>query len=188
MAHAALARAKINTEVTQPSSGRVSRSPAGRRSAGRPPKGPRVSGEARDSVRQPAARVVVEVGWGILVPAGGRGGAVAGDVHRERAAQVPPGRDRGEARCKLEKVTERLSAGTGNAERTGAELIAHTWTRADCRRTGSGRASTPTPSGGCAKVRRPGHQHGHLPGHHGRPHAADRQRAPTPGKAAGPPG
>ena len=52
MAQSAPSRTKINTEVTQPASGRGSRPPAGPRKPGRPPKGPRVSGEARESVRQ----------------------------------------------------------------------------------------------------------------------------------------
>jgi hypothetical protein len=66
MAHAALARTKINTEVTQPARSRGTRSPAGPRKAGRPPGGPRVSGEARESARHPA-RPVIELGFGIVV-------------------------------------------------------------------------------------------------------------------------
>jgi hypothetical protein len=66
MAQAALARTKINTEVTQQARGRGQRPPAGPRKAGRPPKDPRVSGDARESVRQPG-RPVIELGFGILV-------------------------------------------------------------------------------------------------------------------------
>ena len=66
MAHAALARAKINTEVIQPARGRGTRPAAGPRKAGRPPGGPRVSGEARESARHPD-RPVIELGCGILV-------------------------------------------------------------------------------------------------------------------------
>ena len=66
MAQSAPARTKINTKVTQPSPGRSSRRPAGRPGPGRPPRGPRVSGEARDSIRQ-SARPVIEMDSGILV-------------------------------------------------------------------------------------------------------------------------
>src|SRR5262249_43487867 len=66
MAQAAAARAKINTEVTQPAPGRPPRRAAGRPRAGRLPEGPRVSGHARESVRQPD-RPVVEAGLGIVV-------------------------------------------------------------------------------------------------------------------------
>ena len=100
MAQSAPARTKINTKVTQPAPGRPSRRPAGRPGPGRPPRGPRVSGDARDSIRQ-SARPVIELDFGILVyPPGDRRGAVAGGVHRERAAEVPAGRHRGEARRK----------------------------------------------------------------------------------------
>ena len=64
MAHAALARAKINTEVTQPARGRGTRPAAGPQKAGRPPGGPRVSGEARESARHPD-RPVIELECGI---------------------------------------------------------------------------------------------------------------------------
>jgi hypothetical protein len=92
MAQSALARTKINTEVTQPAS-------AWPRKTGPSPKGPRVSGDARESVRQPD-RPVIELEFGILVYPPEAERAVAGDLHREWAAQVPAGRDRGEARRK----------------------------------------------------------------------------------------
>ena len=68
MAQSAPARTKVNTKVTQPPPGRSSRRPAGRPGPGpgRPARGPRVSGEARDSVRQPD-RLVIELDFGILV-------------------------------------------------------------------------------------------------------------------------
>ena len=66
MAQSAPARTKINTKVTQPAPGRSSRRSAGRPGPGRPPRGPRVSGDARDSVRQ-SARPVIELDFGILV-------------------------------------------------------------------------------------------------------------------------
>jgi hypothetical protein len=66
MAQSAPAQAKINTKVTQPAPGRSSRRPAGRPGPGRPPRGPRVSGDARESVRQPD-RPVIERDFGILV-------------------------------------------------------------------------------------------------------------------------
>jgi hypothetical protein len=64
MAQSAPARTKINTKVTQPAPGRSSRRPA---------RGPRVSGAARDSVRQ-SARPVIELDFGILVYPPGTGG------------------------------------------------------------------------------------------------------------------
>jgi hypothetical protein len=66
MAQAAPLRTKTNTEVTQPGCGRRSRPPAGLPKTGRPPRGPRVSGDARESVRHPD-RPVIELGFGIGV-------------------------------------------------------------------------------------------------------------------------
>ena len=61
MAQSALARTKINTEVTQVArSSPGSRVPARSRKSGRPPRGPRVSGDARDSVRS-TDRPVIEL-------------------------------------------------------------------------------------------------------------------------------
>jgi hypothetical protein len=64
MAQAAAARTKINTELTQTDRG--SRLPARPRTAGRPPKGPRVRGDARESTRR-TDRPVIELDLGILV-------------------------------------------------------------------------------------------------------------------------
>jgi hypothetical protein len=50
---------------------------------------------------------------------------MAGDLHRERAAQVPQGATEAKLAAKLEKVTERLRADTANMERPGADLIRH---------------------------------------------------------------
>ena len=50
---------------------------------------------------------------------------MAGGVHRERAAAVPAGDDRGGAGRQAGKVTERLRAGAPDMERPGADLIAH---------------------------------------------------------------
>jgi hypothetical protein len=66
MVQAAAAQTRNNTEVTQRARGQGSPRPAGRRKAGRRPRGARVSGDARDSIRQPD-RAVIEVGFGILV-------------------------------------------------------------------------------------------------------------------------
>jgi hypothetical protein len=82
MAQAALTRAKINTKVTQPPSGRGARSPAGPRKPGRPPKGPRAGGDARESVRQPD-RPVIELDFGILVYPPESGGEPWGAVFTE---------------------------------------------------------------------------------------------------------
>lgn len=67
MAQAAAAQIKINTKVKQLAPGPGSSwRPSGPRMADRPPKGPRVSGDARESVRD-AGRPVIEMESGILV-------------------------------------------------------------------------------------------------------------------------
>jgi hypothetical protein len=125
MAHAALARAKINTEVTQPARSRGSRSPAGPRQAGRPPGGPRVSGEARESARHPD-RPVVELGCGIVVYPPEADGEPWRAVFTENGQRrYRQGATEAKLAAKLEKVTERLSAGAASMEQPGADLIAH---------------------------------------------------------------
>ena len=97
MAQPAPARTKINTKVTQPAPGKPSRRPAGRPGPGRPPKSPRVSGDARDSVRQPA-RPVIEMDFGILVYPPEAGGEPWRAVFTENGQRkYRQGRDRGEA-------------------------------------------------------------------------------------------
>jgi hypothetical protein len=122
MAQATAARTKINTEVTQPARGRWARPSAGRPRAGRSPKGPRVGGDARESVRP--ARPVVELEFGILVY------PPEADWEPWRAVFTENGQRRfrqgaTEAKLaeKLQKGRERLSVGPGNMERTGADLI-----------------------------------------------------------------
>ena len=153
MAQSAPARTKINTKsnTTGP------RAAAQRPQAGRPGRpaaraARRVSGEARESVRE-SARPVVEVEFGITgVPAGGGGGAVAGGVHRERAAAVPAGR---RPRRSWPPSWRRSPNGCRptrpDMERPGADLIAH---YLDPDRLPGRRAVVPqarrTPSGGCA--------------------------------------
>ena len=66
MLQEAAAGPRSNTELTQPSSGRAARPPARPRKTGRSPKGPRVTGEERESVRQ-ADRPVIEMEHGITV-------------------------------------------------------------------------------------------------------------------------
>ena len=125
MAHAALTRTKINTEVTQPARGRGTRSPAGPRRAGRPPGGPRVSGEARESARHPD-RPVVELGSGIVVyPPEAEGEPWRAVFTENGQRRYRQGATEAKLAAKLEKVTERLSAGAANMERPGADLIAH---------------------------------------------------------------
>ena len=65
MSQATVTRAKITTEITQHAAS-ASRPSAVSRKSGRPPKGPRVTGEARESVRPPD-RPVLELEFGILV-------------------------------------------------------------------------------------------------------------------------
>ena len=125
MAHAALARTKINTEVTQPARSRGTRPAAGPRNAGRPPGGSRVSGEARESARHPD-RPVVELGCGIVVYPPEAGGEPWRAVFTENGQRrYRQGATEAKLAAKLEKVTERLSAGAANMERPGADLIAH---------------------------------------------------------------
>jgi hypothetical protein len=126
MALAAPAETKINTNPTQ-----LARSRAGGRAQGTPgsPRktrgGARVSGDNRESVRDPG-RVVVEVGWGTLVyppqEAGGPWRAVFTEngVRGFRQARSEAG-----LAAKLEKVLERLRAGAPHMARPGADLIAH---------------------------------------------------------------
>ena len=125
MAQSAPARTKINTKVTQPAPGRSSRRPAGRPGPGRPPRGPRVSGEARDSVRQPD-RPVIELDFGILVYPPETGGEPWRAVFTENGQRrFRQGATEAKLAAKLEKVTERLRADAANMERPGADLIAH---------------------------------------------------------------
>ena len=123
-------------------------------------------------------RAVVEVGWGMVAypPAGAdglwRAVFTEGGRRRYRQAMTEAG-----LAVKLEKVTERLAAGAPNMERPGADLIGH---YLDLDRLPPGRAVVPQarahPAQAVSAVRRPGHRSHHLPGHHARAHAADRQR------------
>ena len=121
MAQSAPARTKINTKVTQPAPGRSSR----RLGPGRPPRGPRVSGEARDSVRQ-SARPVIELDFGILVYPPEAGGEPWRAVFTENGQRkYRQGATEAKLAAKLEKVAERLRADAVNMERPGADLIAY---------------------------------------------------------------
>ena len=125
MAQSAPARTKINTKVTQPAPGRPSRRPAGRPGPGRPPQGPRVSGDARDSVRQPA-RPVIELDFGILVYPPETDGEPWRAVFTENGQRkYRQGATEAKLAEKLEKVRERLQADAVNMERPGADLIRH---------------------------------------------------------------
>jgi hypothetical protein len=123
MAQSAPARTKMNTKVTQPTPGRSSRRPAGRPGPGRPPRGPRVSGEARDSVRQ-SARPVIELDFGILVYPPEIDGEPWRAVFTENGQRkYRQGATEAKLAEKLEKVKERLQADAANMERPGADLI-----------------------------------------------------------------
>ena len=125
-----------------------------------------------------SARVVVEVECGILAhppqEAGEPWRAVFTENGRRRFRQAMT---EAELAAKLAKVTERLRACAPDMERPGA--------RPDRAlpgpRPAPGRqAVVPRharhPAAAAPAVRRPGHRRGHLPGHHHRSHAADRQR------------
>jgi len=174
MAQSAPARTKINTKVTQPAPGRPSRRPAGR---GRPPKGPRVSGDARDSVRQPA-RPVIELDFGILVYPPETDGEPTGAAFTENGQRkYRQGATEAKLAAKLEKVTERLRADAANMERPGADLITY-YLNPDRLPAGQrwSRKHAHTQRRLCERFAAPGHRRGHLPGHQDLPHAADRQR------------
>jgi integrase len=124
MALSALPESKINTEITQPA---VSAAPRRARRAGkvsRKPRGAaRVTGDTRESSRDPA-RVVVEAGCGILVyppeAAGEPWRATFTENGRRRFRQAMT---EAELAVKLARVTERLRAGAPDMERPGADLI-----------------------------------------------------------------
>ena len=119
MAQSAPARTKINTKVTQPAHGLSSRRPAGRPGPDRPPRGPRVSGEARDSVRQPD-RPVIELDFGILVYPPETDGEPWRAVFTENGQRrFRQGATEAKLAAKLEKVRER-GGGAPSAESTRA--------------------------------------------------------------------
>ena len=118
MAQNAPAWSKINTNPTQ-----VAPAKASRDSSGRVKK--RMAGDARGSSRDPG-RVVVEVGWEVVVyppeVAGGLWRAVFTEGGARRFRQ---GRTEAELAVKLEKVIERLAAGTANMEPDFYQTSAH---------------------------------------------------------------
>jgi integrase len=125
MAQSAPARTKINTKVTQPFPGRPSRRPAGRHGPGRLARGPRVSGDARDSVRQ-SVRPVIEMDYGILVYPPQAGGEPWRAVFTENGQRkYRQGATEAKLAAKLAKVAERLRAGAVNMERPGVDLMAY---------------------------------------------------------------
>jgi hypothetical protein len=177
MAQAAAVRTKINTKVTQPAPGQPPRRPAGRPKPGRLPEGSRVSGDARESVRQPD-RPVIELEFGILVyPPETDGEPWRATFTENGQRKFRQGATEAKLAAKPEKVKERLQADAVNMERPGADLIAHylnpdrlpvadRWSRKHAH----------TPAAAVRAVRRPGHRRGDVPGHQDRPHAADRER------------
>jgi hypothetical protein len=84
-----------------------------------------VSGEARDSARHPD-RPVIELGFGIVVYPPEADGEPWRAVFTENGQRrYRQGATEAKLAAKLEKVTERLSAGAANMERSGADLIAY---------------------------------------------------------------
>jgi integrase len=125
MAHAALARTKIDTDVTQAARSLRSRAPARARKSGRPPRGPRVSGDARESVRS-TDRPVIELEFGILVyPPAAEGEPWRAVFTENGQRKFRQGATEVKLAAKLEKVKERLQADAVNMERPGADLIKH---------------------------------------------------------------
>jgi integrase len=118
----AAAGPRSNTELTQPAPGRA---PARPRKAARSPKGPRVNGEERESVRQ-ASRLVIEMEHGITVyPPEADGEPWRAAFTENGVRRFRQGATEAKLAEKLEKVRERLAAGACNMERPGADLIAH---------------------------------------------------------------
>src|ERR1700683_428137 len=119
------APSKINTNPTQPASGRESRRSASAVSSPRTGRASaRVVGEARGSSRDPD-RPVMELDFGVVVyPAESSGGvwrAVFTEGGRRRFVQAS---SEAALAVKLGRVLERLSAGAPNMERSGADLVA----------------------------------------------------------------
>jgi hypothetical protein len=84
-----------------------------------------VSGDARESVRQPD-RPVIELDFGILVYPPEADGEPWRAVFTENGQRkYRQGATEAKLAAKLEKVTERLQADAANMERPGADLIAH---------------------------------------------------------------
>ena len=125
MLQAAAAGSASNTELTQLASGRASRPPARQRKTGRSPKGTRVTGEERESVRQPD-RPVIEMEHGITVypPEAAREPWRAVFVENG-ARRFRQGATEAKLAEELEKVRERLAVEACNMDRPGADLIAH---------------------------------------------------------------
>jgi integrase len=126
MAQAAPTKSKINTNPTQRACGRAAqraaaggtKSPGGRGTA-------RVTGDTRESVRD-SARVVVEVGCGVLVyPPGAVGEPWRATFTESGRRRFRQAMTEAELAAKLAKVTERLRVGAPDMERPGADLIAH---------------------------------------------------------------
>ena len=125
MLQAAAAGSASNTELTQPASGRAARPPARPLKTGRSPKGPRVTGEARESVRQ-ADRPVIEMEHGITVyPPQADGEPWRAAFVENGARRFRQGATEAKLAEKLEKVRERLAVEASNMERPGADLVAH---------------------------------------------------------------
>jgi hypothetical protein len=109
MAQATAVRTKINTQLTQAARGRGVAAPVGPGKAGRPPKGPRVSGEARECVRD-ADPPVIELGfWIVVYPP--EGGGEPWQVFTENGQRkFRQGATEAKLADKPEKVKERLAA------------------------------------------------------------------------------
>ena len=175
MTQAAPAVVKIPTKSPQ-------RPAASPRATGRawPGAGTRPGSRERDRARA-ATRgggEVIELEYGITVyPARDEHGRWRAVWHEDGQRRQCESVTEEKLAARLEKVRERLQAGAPDMKRPGADLIAH---YLDPDRLPRRRAVVPQarahPAAAVRAVRRPGHRHGHLPGHQGRAHAEDRQR------------
>jgi len=126
VAQSALPKSKINTKTTQPARGRAARqAPAEKPGSHQRRQKARVSGDARESVRDPD-RLVIELEYGITVYPPKTDGepwrAVFTENGQRRNRQAVT---EAELAAKLEKVRERLAAEAVHMERPGADLITH---------------------------------------------------------------
>ena len=107
MAQIARPRTKINTNPTQTGPVHKSRRPVSPGAAGQM----RLVGDVQSSSRD-SGRVVVEVGWGVVVyPSAGPGGLWRATFTEGGVRRFRQGRSEAELAVRLEKVIERLAAG-----------------------------------------------------------------------------
>ena len=178
MTQAPAAIFKIPTESPQPARGKAA-SRALKLAAAAPKAARRVAGvETRAATRGDGEVIELELGITVYPPRdkGGRWRAVwHEDGERQQCESVSEEKLAG----KLEKVrlAARHGRGEHDAARRGPDRLVPQPGPAPGGRTVVTQARV-HPAASVPAVRRTGHRRGHLPGHHGQPHAEDRQRRP----------